>query len=89
MPKSIDVIIGVGKRSKFVLDGARDAGFKDATLHHFDNAEAAGHFLTGFIQPGDLVLIKGSRGVGLDKAVAILETANRQPPTANQNGEGA
>jgi len=27
------------------------------------------------VQPGDLVLVKGSRGVGLDKAVAMLEGA--------------
>jgi UDP-N-acetylmuramoyl-tripeptide--D-alanyl-D-alanine ligase len=87
MPKSIDIVIAVGTRGNWVLEGAREAGFKNGALHHFDNAEAAGHFLTGFIQPDDLVLIKGSRGVGLDKAVAILEeTANRQPPTAN--GEG-
>ncbi len=73
MPKAIDVVIGVGKRSPFVLEGARDAGFDDGALHHFDTAEAAGAFLIDFIHPGDLVLIKGSRGVGLDKTVAILE----------------
>ena len=39
------------------------------------NAQAAGEFLKTFIREGDLVLIKGSRGVGLDKAVAILERA--------------
>ncbi len=88
MPKSIDVVIGVGKRAKWILEGAREAGFANESLHHFDNAEAAGNFLTTFIQPNDLVLLKGSRGVGLDKAVAILETANRQPPTAN-HPEGA
>ncbi|HEX7828427.1 MAG TPA: UDP-N-acetylmuramoyl-tripeptide--D-alanyl-D-alanine ligase [Thermoanaerobaculia bacterium] len=86
MPKSIDVVIGVGKRTKFMLEGAKDAGFNDESLHHFDNAEAAGEFLKDFIREGDLVLIKGSRGVGLDKAVAILETANRKPPTANTEG---
>ncbi|HEX2833298.1 MAG TPA: UDP-N-acetylmuramoyl-tripeptide--D-alanyl-D-alanine ligase [Thermoanaerobaculia bacterium] len=86
MPKAIDVVIGVGRRTRWMLDGARAAGF--TALHHFDDAEAAGQFLTTFIQPDDLVLIKGSRGVGLDKAVAILETASRQPPTANHR-EGA
>jgi UDP-N-acetylmuramoyl-tripeptide--D-alanyl-D-alanine ligase len=86
IPKSIDVVIGVGTRSQALLDGAREAGFAEANLRHFTDAEAAGAFLRAFVQPGDLVLIKGSRGVGLDKAVAILETANRQPPTANQEG---
>ena len=86
IPKSIDVVVGVGKRSHALLDGAREAGFTDAALHHFDNAAEAGEFLVHEIREGDLVLLKGSRGVGLDKAVAILEAANRQPPTANREG---
>jgi UDP-N-acetylmuramoyl-tripeptide--D-alanyl-D-alanine ligase len=85
MPKSIDVVLGVGRRSRFLLDGAREAGFAASALHHFEDAQAAGRFLVDFIQAGDLVLIKGSRGVGLDRAVAILESAD-QPPTANREG---
>jgi UDP-N-acetylmuramoyl-tripeptide--D-alanyl-D-alanine ligase len=84
MPKEIDVVIGVGKRARWILEGAREAGFREEALHHFDNADAAGNFLKTFIERGDLVLIKGSRGVGLDKAVAIL-TAASQPPTANHS----
>ncbi len=73
IPRSIDVVIGVGRRSRALLEGAREAGFAGESLHHFDNAEAAGEFLKTEIREGDLVLIKGSRGVGLDKAVAMLE----------------
>jgi UDP-N-acetylmuramoyl-tripeptide--D-alanyl-D-alanine ligase len=73
IPCTIDVVIGVGPRSQSLLDGARGAGFRDDQLHHFDNAEAAGEFLHGFIRDGDLVLIKASRGIGLDKIVAMLE----------------
>lgn len=73
IPKSIDVVIGVGKRSRALLDGAREAGFADDALHHFENAQEAGEFLKTEIREGDLVLIKGSRGVGLDKAVAMME----------------
>lgn len=71
IPKSIDVVVGVGKRSKTLLEGAREAGLTE--LHHFDDAQSAGEFLKREIAEGDLVLIKGSRGVGLDKAVALLE----------------
>lgn len=71
IPKAIDVVIGVGKRARTLLEGAREAGFPN--IHHFDSAEEAGAFLRGEIRDGDLVLIKGSRGVGLDKAVAMLE----------------
>jgi UDP-N-acetylmuramoyl-tripeptide--D-alanyl-D-alanine ligase len=75
IPRSIDMVVGVGKRSKALLEGAREAGFDAGALHHFDNAEQAGEFLKGEVRDGDLVLIKGSRGVGLDKAVAMLESA--------------
>ncbi|HEX8619761.1 MAG TPA: UDP-N-acetylmuramoyl-tripeptide--D-alanyl-D-alanine ligase [Thermoanaerobaculia bacterium] len=75
IPKSIDVVVGVGKRALSLLEGAREAGFSDDVLHHFATAEDAGAFLRQEVRPGDLVLIKGSRGVGLDKAVAMLESA--------------
>ncbi len=77
VPSSIDVVMAVARpgsdaRSKALLDGAREAGFAGDALYHFPNAEAAGEFLKTFLREGDLVLIKGSRGVGLDKAVAML-----------------
>jgi len=77
IPRSVDVVVGVGKRSRSLLEGAKSAGFKEDALHHFDDAESAGKFLMDFIKPGDLVLIKASRGIGLDKIVTML-----QPETA-------
>ena len=74
VPSDVDVVVGVGRRSKALLDGARDAGFDDGRLHHFDDAAGAADFLEGFIRPGDLVLIKASRGIGLDKVVEKLSS---------------
>jgi UDP-N-acetylmuramoyl-tripeptide--D-alanyl-D-alanine ligase len=73
IPRSIDVVIGVGERSQALLEGAATAGFEAGSLHHFADAEAAGAFLRDFARGGDLVLIKGSRGVGLDRIVSMLE----------------
>jgi UDP-N-acetylmuramoyl-tripeptide--D-alanyl-D-alanine ligase len=75
IPRSIDVVVGVGPRSRSLLDGAREAGFPDSSLHHFDDAAAATAFLRPFLRPGDLVLIKASRGIGLDRIVTSLEEA--------------
>jgi UDP-N-acetylmuramoyl-tripeptide--D-alanyl-D-alanine ligase len=72
IPGEIDVVIGVGPRSKALLDGARQAGLAPDALHHFPDAEAAAAFLIDFIRPGDLVLIKASRGIGLDRIVKML-----------------
>jgi UDP-N-acetylmuramoyl-tripeptide--D-alanyl-D-alanine ligase len=75
IPSSVDTVVGVGKRSRALLDGARAAGFEDGKLHHFDDALSAGAFLETFIRPGDLVLIKASRGIGLDHIVNMLTNA--------------
>lgn len=72
IPPAVDVVVGVGRRSQSLLEGARAAGFSNDRLHHFDNAEDAGRFLVDFVRPGDLALLKASRGVGLEKAVAML-----------------
>jgi UDP-N-acetylmuramoyl-tripeptide--D-alanyl-D-alanine ligase len=81
IPRSIDVVIGVGKRSRALLEGAAAAGFRNGSRHHFDDALGAGEFLKIFIRPGDLVLIKASRGIGLDRIVNML--------TNSANAEGA
>ncbi len=72
IPNSIDVVIGVGKRSRALLEGAAEAGFRNGNCHHFDDASGAAEFLKTFIRPGDLVLIKASRGIGLDRTVNLL-----------------
>jgi len=80
IPNAVDIIVGVGRRSESLLEGARAAGFSEERLYHFDNAEAASGFLGRFIRPGDLVLIKASRGIGLDRIIDNL--TNRQDQAA-------
>ncbi len=75
IPGEIDVVIGVGKRSKALLDGAAEGGHQ--SRHHFDDAATAGEFLRAFLEDGDLVLIKASRGIGLDKIVTMLQETEK------------
>ena len=83
IPNAVDIVVAVGRRSEALLDGARHAGFSDERLYHFDDAEAAAAFLQTFIRRGDLVLVKASRGIGLDKIVTKLQ-ADREPRTAER-----
>jgi UDP-N-acetylmuramoyl-tripeptide--D-alanyl-D-alanine ligase len=77
IPRSVDVVVGVGKRARILVEGASEAGyFKD--LFHFDDAQRAGEFLKTFIRPGDLVLIKASRGIGLDRTVNMLTNGDAE-----------
>ncbi len=73
IPRNVQVVVAVGDRSGAVLEGAREAGFDSSMLHHFGEASEAAEFLATFIGTGDLVLLKASRGIGLDRVVTILE----------------
>ena len=61
---SADVVVAVGAANARELAQAAGAG-----AHHFDSAAAALELLRGLLRPGDVVLVKGSRGVGLDALV--------------------
>jgi UDP-N-acetylmuramyl pentapeptide synthase len=66
----VDVIIAMGTLSKHILDGAIEAGMpKDRVIMAGSHAEAAA-LLKERSRNGDAVLIKGSRGMKMEK---ILE----------------
>jgi UDP-N-acetylmuramoyl-tripeptide--D-alanyl-D-alanine ligase len=43
------------------------------------NAEAAGRWLKQNLEPGDLVLVKGSRGVHLERAIEAVQNRAALP----------
>ena len=51
---------------------ARDAGLADESVLVAGDANRAADLLRGILSAGDVVLVKGSRGVGLDRTVAAL-----------------
>ncbi len=64
-----DVLITVGERARDIARGAQRAGMPNERIFSFNNSEEAGRFLQDRIYEGDLVLIKGSRGMRMEKAV--------------------
>jgi UDP-N-acetylmuramoyl-tripeptide--D-alanyl-D-alanine ligase len=65
----ISRLIAVGGAPAAALAGAaREAGLDDASVHVQTSAEAA-DLLLASLAPGDLVLVKGSRGIGTDRVV--------------------
>jgi UDP-N-acetylmuramoyl-tripeptide--D-alanyl-D-alanine ligase len=68
----IDRLFAVEGDAKYLLEGARQAGLSDA--HFYENSEIAGEEFVGEIEPGDLILVKGSRGVRTERVIEkILE----------------
>ena len=67
-----DWVVAVRGDARFFLEGAVGAGMPFERTKFFSNVEEAGEFCRGIIQPGDLVLVKGSRGVQLERIVDML-----------------
>lgn len=67
--KSIDLVIGVRGNAQFLVEAAREAG---ALALFLTTPEKAGEWLKAELRPGDAALLKASRGVGLEKALPLL-----------------
>jgi UDP-N-acetylmuramoyl-tripeptide--D-alanyl-D-alanine ligase len=68
-----DLLVAVGgANAGLMADGARDAGQPNESIHQVEDADSAAELLRRVLRPGDVVLVKGSRGVGLDRTVEAL-----------------
>lgn len=65
----LDVLIVVGEKSRDIARGAEAAGFSPDKIFHFPDADAAKLFIQERIAANDLILVKGSQGVRMEKIV--------------------
>lgn len=70
--KKIDLLLGVRGQAKSMVEAAKQAGMR---AEFVDTPEAAGQWLARETRDGDVVLMKASRGVKLERA---LETWKEQ-----------
>jgi len=80
----VDWVIGVGGDAAQVVEGAVSAGFPRARTRFFSSPEEAAEFLGTFVVPGDLLLVKGSRGVKMERIVESLITRHATPGEASR-----
>lgn len=69
------LLLAVGAFAEQVAEGARAAGLSPAAIGTAPDAEAAARLLAGWVRPGDLLLLKGSRGVRLERTLERLRAA--------------
>jgi len=67
-----DRIVCVGELARYYGEEAVDCGFPPNAIDFLDSPEEVVRLLEGLLAPGDVVLFKGSRAVGLDRAVEAL-----------------
>lgn len=65
----VDLLLAVGPRAKYIVEGALDADMSEKNILEFDDSHQAGKYLEGIIGAGDVILIKGSQGVRMERAV--------------------
>ena len=74
VPSCADILITVGPRARFIAQRALKKDMDENAVFSFDEPEEAGLKLQELIKKGDLILIKGSRVVGLDNIVEEVKS---------------
>lgn len=73
--QAVDVLVTVGGNPAIAMaDAAISAGLPPTDVHHFASSDEAAPALGALLKRGDLVLVKGSRGVRTDRVVDRLRT---------------
>ena len=68
----IDFVIGVQGDAAEIVEGAVGSGTPRAHTRSFNTPAEAAAFLVEFVRPGDLLLVKGSRSVRMERVVEAL-----------------
>ncbi|MDD5431064.1 MAG: UDP-N-acetylmuramoyl-tripeptide--D-alanyl-D-alanine ligase, partial [Candidatus Pacebacteria bacterium] len=71
--KTFDMLVTIGARAKFIADTAAKSGIPKKNIFSFDNAEEAKLKVQELIKRGDLILIKASHVMELDKVVEEIK----------------
>jgi UDP-N-acetylmuramoyl-tripeptide--D-alanyl-D-alanine ligase len=76
--RKIDWIFGVQGHAADFIRGAVSAGFPQERTQFFDNSEEATKFLEKFLSPGDLLLLKGSRGTRMERVLEAIDAQHKR-----------
>ena len=68
----VDMLYTYGTNSERMVSGAITGGMKQKFVEHFDTHEDLAHMLKMRARPGDVILFKGSRGMRMEKALALF-----------------
>jgi UDP-N-acetylmuramoyl-tripeptide--D-alanyl-D-alanine ligase len=78
--QTADLLVTVGFRARDIAQGAQDSGMPEKLILQYEHAERAGKELKTFLEPGDIVLIKGSQSIRMEKIVEeLMEEPERAP----------
>ncbi|TSD02506.1 MAG: UDP-N-acetylmuramoyl-tripeptide-D-alanyl-D-alanine ligase [Parcubacteria group bacterium Athens0714_24] len=79
--KGADLLFTVGPRAKFIADEAITTGFRGSNVFSFSTPDEAKILLQEKIKEGDLILVKGSQSMRMEK---IIEEIMAHPEQKNE-----
>ena len=79
IPRDIDVVVGVGEGGEQIVAAATRSGFEGDVVV-CPNATDAADRLATLVVDGDAILVKASRGVGLDAVVSRVRSRLESNP---------
>ncbi len=69
-------LVAVGERARLIAKAASQAGMPGSAITWMDTTEQAIDYLGKRLNAGDVVLVKGSHGMRMDRIVAALESGS-------------
>ena len=70
--QTVHTLVTVGERGSMYATGARYAGLAADRILSFDDSVAAGEYLSSIVRAGDVVLVKGSQSMRMERVSKAL-----------------
>ena len=74
----VDIVVAVRGTAREVVRGAVESGMSPGSAYFFTEVDPATDFVTRAVKPGDIVLVKGSRGTQLDRMIRALKASHAE-----------
>ena len=71
--QGVEVLLTVGQRARLIAAEAIRGGLPETQVHVMDDNASASDYLAGILREGDILLVKGSRGMAMEAIVRALE----------------
>ncbi len=70
--EAVDILCTVGFRARDIAASALDNGLADSNIFQYEDSDKAGEELAAMVQPGDIILVKGSQSIRTERTVLHL-----------------
>lgn len=77
-------LVCVGTRTHWIAEEAHRSGMSEQHIALVQQTDQAIPFVQNLVQTGDVVLVKGSRGIAMERIVTALAATERTPATSDR-----